>query len=260
MPVHKITPKTPVHAVLLLCAALALTACGASNNVARSGIYDPHEDNNRRTHEFNKHVDKLLLSPASNGYGSVIPAGLRDAVSNFAEHLSLPNDAINNTLQGDLPAAGVTLLQFAFNTVFGFAGLLDPAGDVFEMPRHDTDFGETLHKWGAQEGPYVELPFFGPSTSRDTVGLVVDVIMDPFFVVLREPTRYIGGVAYVVNAMGDRYDYDSTIDSILYESADSYAQARIIYLQNRRYQLGIEGEDAHLDPEFDPYEDPYAEF
>ncbi len=243
----------------LLCVAVALTACTPSDSVTRSSIYDPHEGQNREIHEFNKEVDRFLLSPASNGYGSIFPDEIRGLFSNFADHLSLPNDVINNTLQGNLPEAGSTAARFVLNTIFGFAGFVDTVGE-FGMPRHDTDFGETLYVWGADEGAYVELPFFGPSTTRDSIGMMVDVIMDPFFVVVREPTRYIGGVAYVVNAMGDRYDYDATIDSILYESADSYAQARILYLQNRRHELGMTSEDSALDPEFDPYEDPYADF
>ncbi|MGX9351912.1 MlaA family lipoprotein [Shimia sp. W99] len=244
---------------ILICGALALSGCASNNEVSRSGIYDPYEKDNRQTHEFNKAVDKYLFSPASDGYGSIFPAPVRQSFSNFADHLSLPNDVINHTLQGDIDAAALTTVRFVVNTFFGIAGFFDPATE-FDIAREDTDFGETLHVWGAAEGPYVELPFFGPSTSRDAVGLVTDIIMNPFVVLFQDPTQYIGVVAYVVDAMGNRYDYDTTIDSILYESADSYAQARILYLQNRRHTLGVEGEDTYLDPDFDPYEDPYDDF
>lgn len=249
------TKKAAFSFVTLLC----LAACAGSQNTPTGAINDPNEAANRRIHAFNKKIDKALLSPASNGYGSVIPQPIRTGFSNFADHLSLPNDVINNTLQGKIPEAGSSLVRFAFNTVFGFAGLVDTATEV-GMKRHDTDFGETLHVWGAGEGAYTEMPFFGPSTTRDAYGFAVDVILDPFFVVARQPTRYIGGVAYVINAMGDRYDYDATVDSILYDSADSYAQARILYLQNRRFRLGMSDESTYVDPEFDPYEDPYADF
>ncbi|TCL01250.1 phospholipid-binding lipoprotein MlaA [Shimia isoporae] len=242
-----------------LCAALFLAACGSSNGVSRGLIYDPHEENNRGTHEFNKVVDRVLLSPASTGYGTVIPPEIRDRVGDFSDHLSLPNDVINNTLQGKLGGAGNSAARFVINTVVGFGGFVDVAS-LFGMKRHDTDFGETLHVWGAQEGAYVELPFLGPSTSRDTVGLLVDIVFDPFFVVLSEPTSYLSPTAYVINAMGDRYDYQDTVDSLLYESADSYAQARIIYLQNRRFELGIESDDSEDGAGFDPYEDPYNDF
>ncbi|MGR3634713.1 MAG: MlaA family lipoprotein [Shimia sp.] len=243
----------------VLCAALLVTACGSANKVDRGLVYDPYEDNNRTAHNFNKGVDRILLSPASNGYGTVVPQEIRDRVTEFSDHLSLPNDIINNTLQGDLPAAGNSAARFVMNTVLGFGGFVDVAS-LFGMKRHDTDFGETLHVWGAGEGAYVELPFLGPSTTRDSVGLMVDIVMDPFFVVLRDPQRYIGPTAYVVNAMGNRYDYSDTVDSILYDSADSYAQARIIYLQNRRFELGIDTTSEDGEAGFDPYEDPYDDF
>jgi phospholipid-binding lipoprotein MlaA len=255
----KLVPKKLLRSIVLTFAvSTTLTAC-AKTDVPPGGIHDPNEAANRRIHAFNKGVDKVLLSPASNGYGTIIPRPVRTGVSNFADNLSLPNDVINNTLQGKLPEAGSSLFRFVLNSTFGVGGLFDPATSA-GMERHDTDFGETLHVWGAGEGAYTEMPFFGPSTTRDAYGFAVDVILDPFFVVVREPTRYIGGVAYVVNKMGDRYDYDATVDSILYDSADSYAQARILYLQNRRFRLGMQGKETYVGPEFDPYEDPYADF
>ncbi|WP_244503632.1 MlaA family lipoprotein [Shimia haliotis] len=225
----------------------------------RGLIYDPHEQNNRGTHEFNKAIDRALLSPASSGYGNVVPPEIRDRVGDFSDHLSLPNDVLNNTFQGNLAGAGNSAARFVINTVVGFGGFVDVAS-LFGMKRHDTDFGETLHVWGAEEGPYVELPFLGPSTSRDTVGVVVDIFFDPFFVVLKEPTSYLSPAAYVVNAMGTRYDYQETVDSLLYDSADSYAQARILYLQNRRFQLGIDSVPGEGEEGFDPYDDPYDDF
>ncbi|WP_435230257.1 VacJ family lipoprotein [Pseudopelagicola sp. nBUS_20] len=251
--------KSLVLSPLILCGALLLSACASDPGVSRAGIYDPKEESNRMVHGFNKDVDKYLFSPASNGYGSLFPKPVRRGFSNFADHLSLPNDVVNHTLQGDLEEATGSAFRFVVNTIFGLAGFIDTA-TAMDIPRDDTDFGETLTVWGVQEGAYVELPFFGPSTSRDSVGLVTDIILNPFVVVFRNPTQYVGAAAYVVDRMGDRYDYDTSIDSILYDSADSYAQARIIYLQNRRHQLGVAGEETYVDPEFDPYEDPYDDF
>lgn len=244
----------------LLAAALLLSACASEQaKNAPGGIYDPHEEVNRANHELNKSLDKHLVDPLSQGWGNATNGGVREVVSNFSSHLSLPNDVINSVLQGNLDDALQNTGRFAFNTVVGFAGLFDPAKDL-GWTRVDTDFGETLHVWGAAEGPYVELPFYGPSTSRDTVGIAVDLVLDPFFVIVRGPETYIGAVAYVFDAMGSRYDFDATVDSILHESADSYAQSRSIYLQNRRYELGMTAEDLYLDSGLDPYSDPYEDF
>lgn len=237
-----------------------LSAC-ASDQASRSGggIYDPYEENNRSMHQFNKDMDRWLVGPISTGYGESTPGGFRTAIGNFSSHLSLPNDIINNVLQADFDSAFQNTGRFIFNTFVGVAGFLDPASEA-NMPRVKADFGQTLHIWGAAEGPYVEVPFWGPSTSRDTVGIAVDLVLNPFIVILREPQNYIGIVTYILDAMGNRYQYDATVDSILHESADSYAQARSIFLQNRRYELGITGEDVYLDSSLDPYSDPYEEF
>lgn len=239
----------------LLISLSLVGACASQNDVVSSAeIYDPQEAANREVHEFNRKVDKTVFRPVSNGYGNYVHEDARLMVSNFADHLSLPADVVNNLLQGDLKGAGSNGFRFVFNTVFGFGGIADPS-DALNIPRRETDFGETFHVWGMKEGAYVELPLLGPSTERDAMGTILDFALDPVSVVLPKPESYIGTVANVADRMGDRYELRGTIDSVLYESADSYAQTRILYLQNRRFELGVSGEDTYLDP----YDDPYAE-
>jgi len=161
-------------------------------------------------------------------------------------------------MQGDLKGVGLATLRFVTNTILGFGGLVDAAAEL-EMPEHDTDFGETLYKWGVGEGPYIELPVVGPSTARNTAGKVVDLFTNPLSYTVDSPEKYYGTAAGVAARLGDRGRYSDTIDSILYESADSYAQARLIYLQNRRFELGDDAVDDGLDPYSDPYEDPYGQ-
>ena len=252
--------KPVLSVVCALAGALLLSACGG-NEAARSqgGIYDPYEQENRYTHNFNKSVDLYLVDPLSQGYGKATSGGIREVVGNFSSNLSLPNDIINNILQGEIESAAQNTGRFVFNTIVGIGGLFDPAADL-NMTRVRADFGQTLYVWGMGEGAYVELPFYGPSTARDSLGIAVDLFLDPFFVILREPEVYVGGVAYILDVMGSRYSFDATVDSILHESADSYAQARSIYLQNRRFELGMTAEDIYLDPYLDPYADPYEDF
>lgn len=239
---------------------LGLSAC-ASDPASRSagGYHDPYEDQNRRTHQFNRSVDRAIIDPLAQGYGGATSGDMRQVVGNLASHLSLPNDVINNLLQGDVEAALRNSGRFVINTVVGFAGLLDPASEL-KISRERADFGQTLHVWGAAEGAYVELPFWGPSTTRDTVGIAVDLVLDPFVLLLSRPQTYVGTAAYVLDGIGNRFEYDATVSSVLHESADSYAQSRSIYLQNRRFELGIQAEDAYLDPYLDPYSDPYEDF
>ena len=213
------------------------------------GPYDPHEAVNRQNHELNRSLDKALLRPAGVGYSQAMPDDLEDSVSNFASNLSLPGNVVNNLLQGNIEGAFRNSVRFVVNSTLGFAGLFDAAGD-FGIEEVPGDFGQTLHVWGVPEGAYVELPLLGPSTERDAVGKIVDLATNPLSYVLPTPERYVGTASRAIAGVGARGRFADTIDSVLYESADSYAQARQIYLQNRRFQL--EGASALDEP--DPFE------
>lgn len=233
---------------VLLAAALA-AGCATQDPVARDAgeVFDPYENTNRAVHGFNRGVDRLLFRPASKGYVAVVPPDMVTSFGLFAENLSMPGQAVNALLQGDLKTTGIALSRFVINSIFGIGGLGDPASD-FNLPAVDTDFGETLHAWGVGEGAYVELPLLGPSTSRDAAGIAVDFVLNPLGYVEQNTAKNVSIYAEIVRRMGDRGNYSDTIDSILYESADSYAQSRLIYLQNRRFELGDGAEIKEIDP------------
>lgn len=240
-----------------MVAVIASLLAGCAAGPATQGDFnDPNEGFNRAVHGFNKGVDRALLRPASQVYGAVVPSPLRTGVNNFAENLEGPGDVVNNILQGRIDEAGNNTLRFALNVTMGIGGLFD-AATFLGMPEGDTDFGETLHIWGVGEGAYVEEPLRGPSTQRDSVGRVVDLFLNPFSYVLKPAHSEVATGAEALSIIGDRAKFGETVDSVLYDSADSYAQARLLYLQNRRFELGQEAgnDDAFLDP----YEDPYAE-
>lgn len=234
-----------------------LAACAGASGP--DGINDPFEPANRNVHAFNKGVDRALVGPAAKGVG-IVPEPVKRGVSNLADTLALPGDIVNNLLQLRLAHAGQNTLRLGVNLTFGLAGLIDVSSEL-GLQGEPTDFGETLHVWGVGEGPYVELPLAGPSTARDTVGIVVDTVFDPVSRVL--PVREANAARFIrlFSRLGDRDRFSETVDSILYDSADSYAQARLLYLQNRRFELGQgAGTDSASDEDFiDPYEDPYAE-
>lgn len=226
--------------------ALGLSACAAPVPVQ---LNDPYEKQNRQVHQFNLAVDKNLIKPLSVGVAGKGTGPVAKGVTNFADNLGLPARVVNNVLQLRLDRAVENTVRFALNTTVGLGGVLDPASGI-GMPDTDTDFGETLHVWGAGEGRYVELPVIGPSTERDTVGIVVDFFIDPLGMV-PSPERYISPVANAGSGLAKRARFSETIDSILYGSADSYSQTRLLYLQNRRYDLGQSTGDESFE---DPYE------
>lgn len=244
--------KIRALASLLLIAPIVAGCASASDPLV---VNDPLETVNRSTHSFNRAVDSSVLRPVANAFAGAEGTGVvGERIGDFADNLGTPADIVNNVLQMRLGKAAENTLRFGFNTIFGLGGLFDVASAA-GMPEGKTDFGETLHVWGVGEGAYLELPIAGPSTERDTVGLVVDLVIDPLNA-LPEPERYVGTAAKIASRVGDRGRYSETVDSVLYDSADSYAQARILYLQNRRFELGqTSGEDSFVDP----YEDPYAE-
>ena len=152
-------------------------------------------------------------------------------------------------LQGRIDDALHNSTRFLINTTFGIAGFFDPAGD-WGLPERSSDFGETLHVWGVAEGDYQELRFLGPSTQRDTAGRFVDFFLNPLSYAIPRPERYYWRLVGVAPRVGDRYRFTETIDSVLYDSADSYAQTRLLYLQNRRFKLG---QAAPVEDEVDPF-------
>ncbi|WP_299367205.1 VacJ family lipoprotein [uncultured Tateyamaria sp.] len=234
----------------MLVAGASLAACAASPDVSVSpdGVYDPYERQNRKVHAFNRGLDRAIVRPAAIGYSTILPDEIEDSVGHFAKNLGQPSVVVNSVLQGDFRGAGISTVRFLTNSVLGIGGLFDVATD-FDVPQHDTDFGETLYVWGVGEGAYLELPVLGPSTQRNTAGKVVDLFTNPLSYTLESPEAYYGTIAGVASGLGTRGRFSDTVDSILYESADSYAQARLIYLQNRRFELG----DGEAATEIDPF-------
>ena len=227
---------------------LLLSACSPHPEML---FYDPFERMNRGTHEFNKGLDRDILSPASKGYSEFLPDPVEDSVSNFSSNLSLPGKVVNNVLQLDIPAAGTNLARFVINSTVGLAGIFAPS-DSMGLAEVTTDFGQTLQRWGAEEGAYIEIPFFGPSNVRDGIGLIVGaMLLDPASYILKSPVSSYRSISNVGATLQNRQIYTDQIDDILYKSADSYAQARLVYLQNRRFKLKDSTSDAYIDP----YED-----
>ena len=238
-----------LQAVLGLCGLAVLAGC--TTTPVTNGINDPAEAQNRAIHQFNKEMDTLVLRPAGTAYVTYIPQPVAIGVSNFADNLSLPGAVVNDLLQFKIDSAAQNTGRFVLNSTVGLLGILDPASSM-GLLKQPNDFGETLAFYGMPEGAYVELPLLGPSNDRDMIGSVVDVFLDPSWLFVPLPLIYLSYGASVGTTVGDRGRYSATVDSILYDSADGYAQARLLYLQNRRFQLGQPAMT-------DTFEDPYAE-
>jgi len=199
-------------------------------------VNDPLEPTNRAILTFNRGVDAAILKPAATGYREYVPAWLRTMVGNFLDHLRAPVVFLNDILQGEVDRALVTLNRFWINTGLGF-GLLDMAG-AMGMEGHDEDFGQTLAVWGVPSGPFMMLPLFGPSNPRDTVGLVVDFLTDPFNLWAtntdREHLQFARGGTLAVDNRAGSLDL---IDDLEKTSLDFYAAIRSLYRQRRADEI-----------------------
>jgi phospholipid-binding lipoprotein MlaA len=259
-----ITSSTATGVARVTLAALAacfLSAC-AGTTPAPDEINDPFEPTNRSIHAFNKEVDRFVLKPVSRGFGAVTPEPAKRVIGNLADTLDLPGDIVNNVLQLNIADAGTNTLRLATNLTMGVGGIFD-AATALGLPTATTDFGETLFVWGVGEGPFLEVPFTGPTTLRDGFGTLVDLATNPVSNVLPTREARAANAVKLLSRLRERDRFASTFESVLYDSADSYAQSRLLRLQSRRFQLGqAAGTAGAEDPDsdfIDPYEDPYAE-
>ncbi|MEB8387563.1 VacJ family lipoprotein [Rhodobacteraceae bacterium KMM 6894] len=235
--------------MLAFAAGTALSACAQPNPSATiSAPYDPYEAENRRMHAFNVSLDRAIVRPVAKGYSDFVADDVEQVIGNFATNMSMPSSIVNNILQGNGRDASQDFYRMVINTTIGLGGLIDVATDMKMPPRSDADFGETLYVWGVAEGPYLELPLIGPASTRDAAGRTVDLFTNPLDYVLESPESYYGTGASGLKTLGARGRFGDSIDSLLYDSADSYAASRSLYLQNRRYKLGKSGTDDYLDP------------
>lgn len=166
---------TRMRAMTVGVAALALTACSTVQTPSKD---DPWEGFNRTVYTFNDKVDQYALKPVAQGYVKVTPQPVRDSVTNFFANIGDVYNAANNLLQLKIADGVEDIMRIVINTVFGVGGLFDVAS-LARLPKHDQDFGLTLGHYGVPPGPYLVLPFFGPSTVRDGVGLLGNYFINP---------------------------------------------------------------------------------
>ena len=234
--------------VIVFVAGMLLSSAIFSQGFFEQEPYDPIEGINRTTHEFNKGIDRYAVRPTSNFYGSYIPELIRIPISNFRGNLNEPKRFINHIFQRDFSGAGTDLSRFIINSTLGIGGLIDVAS-MWDIYPRSTGFDETFRSFNVPQGAYVELPLFGPNSTRGSLGLITDYVLNPS----KPITEGIDGVIMfgveVANVFQRRYEFAPMIDATLYNSADSYLAARNIFLQTRN-EFDIDDNEVDV---FDPY-------
>lgn len=224
-------PRTPGYCaiapkLLALCvAATLLTGCATPANNR-----DPLEGFNRAVFAFNDGLDMLLIKPVAQGYDTVVPAPVRNSVTHFFGNIADVFIGVNNLLQGKPAEAVGDFGRVLINSTVGILGLIDVASGM-GLEKHDEDFGQTLGRWGAGDGAYLVLPLFGPRSVRDTVGLVLDVAVDPIGDVDDVRTYNSLTALRLVDTRADLLPADKVVEEA---ALDRYAYIRDGYLQRRR--------------------------
>lgn len=162
-------------AVLAGCATVpAAPGAASAAKAAPVNKADPWEAWNRKVFAFNDAVDNAVLKPVAEGYRKVVPELVRKGVGNFFGNLTDVWSTVNHFLQGKFDSGFEMGFRVLTNSTMGLFGVLDPATEM-HLERRSEDFGQTLGRWGVPPGPYVVLPFLGPSSARDASGLTLDI-------------------------------------------------------------------------------------
>jgi phospholipid-binding lipoprotein MlaA len=236
----------PAARIAALACALALGGCAMGP--ARE---DPFEPFNRAMYAVHEPIDKNVVQPFIEGYTKVVPSPVRTAISNFFNNVDDFISAINSGLQGKAEKMGNDLGRVLINSGVGMAGLVDIASQI-GVPRGDEDFGQTFGVWGFDQGPYLFIPLFGPTTVRDGTGNLVRLYIGPVGYIPDVPVR---NILYGLGAIDLRYQAQGAVQFVNEAAIDRYAFIRRAYLQRRLYQVydGHPPRQDQGDDDADPY-------
>ncbi len=207
---------------------VAALACNAG---AADETSDPLEGMNRRIQSFNDGADRWVLKPVAKGYNAVTPRFIRRCIGNFFVNITYPIVVVNQFLQGKWREGATDTARFVMNSTVGVAGLFDPATNV-GIKLHDEDFGQTFARWGIGSGPYLVIPFLGPSTIRDGIGSAAGYVANPTHYVIDDETT-----VYALTALNAIQVRAGLISAEQLISGDRYLFFRDAYLQRREYLI-----------------------
>jgi phospholipid-binding lipoprotein MlaA len=206
---------------------------------AKGEIADPLEPFNRAMYHFNDKLYFWVLKPVAQGYGKVVPEAARVSVSNFFANLAFPIRFVNCLLQANFGGAAAELGRFTINTLWGVGGFLDPASSKdIDLSKQDEDFGQTLGAYGIGQGFYINWPLFGPSSPRDTVGLVGDAFLTPYTYL---SPWYAGAGTRGYDMVNDTSLKIGDYESLKEAAIDPYVAIRDAYVQYRLKKVNRKG-------------------
>ncbi|WP_305907853.1 VacJ family lipoprotein [Methylomarinum sp. Ch1-1] len=236
---------------VFIVSAVLLASSSGCVSVPVENPDDPWESWNRGAQQFNDDFDENIMKPLAKGYLVATPEPVDRGISNFFSNIDDIGVTLNDALQWKVQQAGMDMGRFLLNTTVGVAGFIDVATDI-GLPKHNEDFEQTLGVWGVSSGPYLVIPFWGPSSPRGVGGLIGDAAMDPVnYTVFGGVAANVAGTASDLLDVTDRRAGLMTTEKIVDEAAiDRYAFIRNSYQQHREYLVndGNIPEDDLLEP------------
>lgn len=205
-------------------------------------INDPFEDLNRDIFIFNEKLDEKLLKPAALTYRKVTPQFARTGVTNFFNNLEEIDTTINQVLQGEIKYAFNDAGRFVINSTIGLFGLIDVASKM-GLEKHEEDFGQTLGVWGFDSGPYIMIPFLGPSNPRDLLSRPISSFLSGTFAMEDNDVKL---TLVGIDALETR---ERLLDAETLIIGDKYIFVKDAYIQSREYEInnGSTEDDEFLD-------------
>ncbi len=228
-----------INNILIFLSILAINSCASVNNSnydVSESLSDPYERTNRSVFDFNNKLDDYFFKPVARGWRK-LPEFPKNNIANLAETAGAPVDLANAALQLDVNNFGLILRRFLINITFGLGGMYDVANtpEFGNLKSRHEDFGQTLAVHGVADGPYIMLPIFGPSSTRDAFGRLVDTVLNPLSFAYR-----MNGVGFegrltqpVISGVDTREQYLDYVEEIKDSSLDYYATMRSLYKQRR---------------------------
>lgn len=232
-----------------VAALFAITLLAGCATTATDDARDPLEGFNRGVYQFNKTTDEFVFHPIARGYNAITPGIVDEGVTNFFSNLGEIKNFANNLLQFKLDAAANTVVRFMLNSSLGIGGFFDVAKEG--VPPEREDFGQTMAYWGVGPGPYLVLPFLGPSTARDGIGIAADTFLSPI-TYIESDTAQAGLLA--LGFIDLKSDMLTTGDLVSEAALDEYDFVKNAYLERRRSQI-LDEEDGSSYENYEDFED-----
>ena len=255
--------------ILRLCTCLSAlglmtTACSTSGSATSTADDGALESYNRAVYNFNSKFDKYLLKPVAQGYRKATNQYTRDRVNNALANIKEPVSAVNHLLQGEPVKSGKSVARFAINSTLGLAGTYDVAAQGWNLPKQKIGFDETLATWNVPDGPFLMVPFLGPSTPRALAGLAADSFANPIYLGTLNDANirdkvYLPYLA--INAVALRESGLDLLDDLERNSVDYYSTLKSAYTQNRKGMGRQNNDDAAasydfgMEEEFDEFDE-----